>query len=169
MRLTTPATVLALFATGVIVAGCGGDDAASPAAAPTTTQAATTEQAETSETSQTPATAGPVSGKLTVKMDEFSFTPKDSTIKAGTLKLTAPNVGKATHELVILRTNTDPAALPQKGGEVDESTSIGELADVAPGASKSGTFKLKAGKYAIVCNLPGHYAAGMYGSFTVVQ
>lgn len=150
---------------------------ATPATTTTTTQAtntaapstSTTEQEESTETSQVPATSGPVTGALTIKMNEFSFTPKDSTIKAGTVKITAPNAGKVAHELVILRTDADPANLPKKGTEVDESKSIGELADVAAGKSKSGKFKLKPGKYAIVCNLPGHYAAGMYGSFTVVK
>ena len=61
----------------------------------------------------------------------------------------------------------DPANLPKKGDEVDESTSVGELADVEPGATKKATFKLAPGKYAMVCALPGHYEGGMYGSLTV--
>jgi hypothetical protein len=30
-----------------------------------------------------------------------------------------------------------------------------------------GLIDLKAGKYALVCNRPGHYAADMYAEFTV--
>ena len=59
-----------------------------------------------------------------------------------------------------MKTDTDPAALPKKGDEVDESTSVGEIADVEPGSTKKATFKLAPGKYAMVCALPGHYEGG---------
>jgi uncharacterized cupredoxin-like copper-binding protein len=55
----------------------------------------------------------------------------------------------------------DEAKLEAKG------EAAGEIADVAPGATKQGNFKLTAGKYVMFCNLPGHYAQGMYGSLTV--
>jgi uncharacterized cupredoxin-like copper-binding protein len=143
----------------VPAAGCGGDDddngdgeqAAAPA--PTTTQT----------TTQPPA-AGRA---LTIRMTEYAFDPKDVVAKAGKVTITAPNDGKVAHELVVLKTNEDPANLTKKGDEVDESTSVGEIADVEPGATKKATFKLAPGKYAMVCALAGHYEGGMYGSLTV--
>jgi uncharacterized cupredoxin-like copper-binding protein len=48
-----------------------------------------------------------------------------------------------------------------------EGADAGEIADVAPGDTKKGTFKLTAGKYVMFCNLPGHYTQGMYGTLTV--
>ena len=98
---------------------------------------------------------------------EFAFDPKDASAKAGKVTITAPNDGKVVHELVLLKTDEDPAALPKKGDEVDESTSVGEIADVEPGSTKKATFKLAPGKYAMVCALPGHYEGGMYGSLTI--
>lgn len=86
---------------------------------------------------------------------------------AGKVTISAPNDGKVVHELVILKTNANPAHLPMDGDDVDESTNIGEIPDVAPGATKKVTLKLTPGKYVMVCALPGHYKAGMYGSLTV--
>ena len=46
---------------------------------------------------------------------------------------------------------------------LDRSTVDG----IAPGGSSWVTVTLAAGRYEIVCNLPGHYAAGMYAQLTV--
>lgn len=107
-------------------------------------------------------------------MGEFYFKPSGATVSAGKVTITAPNDGNAEHELVLAKTNTNPADLPTTSdGEVDEAKleakgeDAGEIADVAPDATKKGAFKLTAGKYVRFCNLPGHYAQGMYGSLTV--
>ena len=141
----------------VALAGCGGDDGGDGGQATTPEPAAT-------QTATQPAAAGRA---LTIRMTEFAFDPKDTTAKAGKVTITAPNDGKVVHELVLLKTDKDPAALPKKGDAVDESTSVGEIADVEPGSTKKATFKLAPGKYAMVCALPGHYEGGMFGSLTV--
>ena len=58
---------------------------------------------------------------------------------------------------------------PRAVGDVDEDKveSVGEVEDIAAGATKDATFKLAAGKYALICNLAGHYTAGMRVTFTV--
>ena len=140
-----------------VAAGCGSSDEGNGG------QAATPEPTAT-QTATQPAAAGRA---LTIRMTEFAFDPKDTSAKAGKVTITAPNDGKVVHELVLLKTDEDPAALPKKDDEVDESTSVGEIADVEPGSTKKATFKLAPGKYAMVCALPGHYEGGMYGSLTV--
>lgn len=139
-----------------VAAGCGSDDGSSDggqsAPAPTATQTTTPPAADRA---------------LTIRMTEFAFDPKDASAKAGKVTIAAPNDGSVVHELVLLKTDADPAALPKKGDEVDESTSVGEIPDVEPGTTKKATFKLAPGKYAMVCALPGHYEGGMYGSLTV--
>jgi uncharacterized cupredoxin-like copper-binding protein len=99
-------------------------------------------------------------------MGEFFFKPQDVTVAAGEVKITAPNIGKVEHELVLLKTDQNPADLKQKNGEVDEEAypSPGEIPEVAAGKTGKKTVSLKAGKYAMICNLPGHYKGGMYGS-----
>jgi uncharacterized cupredoxin-like copper-binding protein len=150
--LSTSAT-LALLA-----AGCGGSDDDGASAESTTPPQATTTAAPS---------AAPATGAVTIRMSEFAFDPKEAVVKAGKVTISAPNDGKVVHELVVLKTDAEPSALPMKGGEVDESSSVGEVADVEAGATKKTTLHLSPGTYAIVCNLPGHYKSGMYGSLTV--
>jgi uncharacterized cupredoxin-like copper-binding protein len=84
------------------------------------------------------------------------------------------NEGSVEHELVLFKSSKNPAELPtEASGDVDEekldqeAEEIGEIADVEAGDTKSEDFKLTPGKYVIFCNLPGHYAQGMYGTVTV--
>ena len=103
-------------------------------------------------------------------MGDYFYSPESATPTAGKLKLAAVNKGKLPHELVLARTNADPSQLPTKpDGSVDEAKlqSPGEIPDVAAGATKRATVKLSPGKYVMFCNLPGHYAQGMYGSINV--
>jgi uncharacterized cupredoxin-like copper-binding protein len=154
-RITIIAMALASVA-GAIATGCGnGGDS-------TTTQ------------TQGPAAGGSSGNTLQIQMADDFFTPKDASAKAGSVTISAVNNGKLVHEMVLAKTSADPSKLPTTSdGEVDEAKleslgeDAGEIADVAPGATKKGTLKLAPGKYAMYCNIPGHYAAGMYGTITV--
>ncbi len=44
---------------------------------------------------------------------------------------------------------------------------MGEVSDLGPGRDDTLTLNLKPGHYALICNLPGHDAAGMYTNFQV--
>ena len=147
----------AVFVLLAFAVGCGDDDngGGGQADAPSSTK--------TQKTTPPPA----ASHALTIRMTEYAFDPKDAVAKRGKVTISAPNNGEIVHELVLLKTDADPASLPKKGDKVDESASVGELADVEPGATKKATFKLAPGKYAMVCALPDHYENGMYGSLTV--
>jgi uncharacterized cupredoxin-like copper-binding protein len=144
---------------GLLFAGCGsskGSDAGTTAAAG-------------SQSSTTSGGAG-----LTVKMGDYSFTPSNPTVKAGKVTITSPNDGQVEHEMVVLKTDRNPASLPVHGNEVDEEgleakgvENAGEIEEVGPGQTKSTDFNLTPGKYVMICNVPGHYKLGMYGSITV--
>lgn len=108
-----------------------------------------------------------VSGHTTVSMTEFAFKPNALSTTAGKLKVTAKNDGSTAHEFVLLRTKKAPKALPVKQGVASEKGEVGRIPKQKPGAAASHTFKLKSGKYVFICNLPGHYQAGMYGSLKV--
>ena len=157
MRIQRLAIAAIVILAAPVAAGCGGDDEGDGG------QATTPEPTATQTTTQ-PAAAGRA---LTIRMTEFAFDPKDAVAKRGRVTITAPNDGGVVHELMVLKTDEDPAKLPKKGDEVDESTSVGEIHDVEPGSTKKATFQLAPGKYAMVCALPGHYEGGMYGSLTV--
>src|SRR5215813_10328160 len=74
------------------------------------------------------------------------------------------------HELLLAKAD-DPEALPmvQSGERIDEDKLKGltDLGDVHPGATRTTTLTLAAGKYVLFCNEAGHYKAGMYTAFTV--
>ena len=146
--------VVAVVIFAVPLAGCGGDDGAGggtqldadpgpdpDSPTPTATQVAAK-----------PAASGRA---LTIHMTEYAFDPNDAVAKAGKVTISAPNDGAIVHELVLLKTNADPAALPKKGDAVDESSSVGEIADVAPGSTKKATFKLAAGQVRDRLRAPG--------------
>lgn len=149
---------------GFVVVGCGGDSGT------TTVESAT-------ETGAAGGSAGGGAGAaLEIKMGEFYFSPKDATAKAGPTTIEAPNEGTVEHELVVFKSDMNPADLPtEANGEVAEekmdkvAESAGEIPDVEAGETKSEDFELTPGKYVIFCNLPGHYAAGMYGTLTVPE
>jgi uncharacterized cupredoxin-like copper-binding protein len=111
-------------------------------------------------------------GRMGLALDRAS-------VPAGTVSLVLSNAGFRTHELVVL-----PLADGQQvgtrtvgsDGTVDESGSLGEASRSGGAGSGDGitadtagwtTVQLPAGRYELICNLPGHYAAGMYAELTV--
>jgi uncharacterized cupredoxin-like copper-binding protein len=102
-----------------------------------------------------------------------------ASISHGTVSFLATNDGSISHELVILPLSGSQTVgtLPVSGdSKVDESGSLGEASStcgsgagegIAPGASSWVTLKVAPGRYEVVCNLPGHYSAGMYSELTV--
>ena len=54
-----------------------------------------------------------------------------------------------------------------KGGGADVKGSVGAIEETKGGASASHEFDLKPGHYVFICNVPGHYAAGMNGEIDV--
>jgi uncharacterized cupredoxin-like copper-binding protein len=113
---------------------------------------------------QAPAPATP--GKVAVTLKEFSVNPAATQAPAGRVTFNVRNSGAVRHEFVVLRTDK-PAGSLLKGAEADEAGNVGEIGDLPPGSLKTVALKLKAGHYALVCNLPGHYSAGQHADFTV--
>src|SRR5512144_2553727 len=101
------------------------------------------------------------------------------TVSAGTVSFRVRNVGALTHELVVLPLPSGQVAGQRTiggDGRVEETASSGEASrscgvgagdGIAPGASGWVSLRLSSGRYELVCNLPGHYQAGMYTTLTV--
>jgi uncharacterized cupredoxin-like copper-binding protein len=102
-----------------------------------------------------------------VSMSDFKFTPKKLSAKAGRLRVTVKNTGTSPHEFVLIRTKRAANALPMKGKEASERGVIGEIPEQKPGKRASHNFRVKTGRYVFICNVPGHYKAGMYGTLRV--
>ena len=100
-----------------------------------------------------------------------------SVAPAGEVAFVVTNEGAETHEFVVLSTDTPAADLPivsfeGEANRIDEEAkgvvNVGETGDMEPGTSMVLTIDLSEGHYAVVCNLPGHYANGMHRDFSVV-
>ncbi|HZQ57979.1 MAG TPA: sulfocyanin-like copper-binding protein [Acidimicrobiales bacterium] len=110
---------------------------------------------------------------LGVTQKDFSLTPVATSLPAGLVDLNVTDQGPTPHELLIFQTDLAPDKLPLgPDGRVDEGgdgiTKVFDSGDnVAVGTTKLFHTALSAGNYVLVCNLPGHYKAGMHTAFTV--
>ncbi|QEC48390.1 hypothetical protein FSW04_12970 [Baekduia soli] len=174
-RLPLAGACLATLAAGGLTA-CGGGSsstAATPAtsAASSPSAATTTAAATTAATTAAAAPAAATTGASSVAatLSEFKIVATPATARAGRVTFHVTNAGKVKHQFTVIATSK-PAArvLSRHNPDDDIPGARGEIASIAPGASKTLVIKhLKAGHYAIVCALPGHYQAGMYTDFTV--
>jgi hypothetical protein len=150
---------------------CGGDDddADGSGGAGTARPTATTAPVPT----PTPAPAA-----VTVVLREWAVEPDSASVPAGHVTFTADNQGPIDpHELVIIRTDLSPDALPIVDDRVpeDQVDIIGEIEPIDAGTQESATFELEAGSYALICNIAeleegqieSHYQLGMFTAFTV--
>jgi len=101
-----------------------------------------------------------------VTLSEFNVAPKPAQLASGRVTFNVSNGGTVKHEFVVIKTNK-PASDLLKNGRADETGNVGEIGGIDPGQTKALKLSLKAGHYALICNLPGHYAAGQYADLTV--
>jgi uncharacterized cupredoxin-like copper-binding protein len=118
------------------------------------------------------AAPAPAASPGPVTLSEFRVRPAATTVAAGKVTFQITNVGGIQHELLVFRADLAPSAYPLKDGDIDEeATNITKVSDgdnIDPGASQSRTVDLtQPGTYLFVCNLPGHFKAGMYQVVTV--
>jgi uncharacterized cupredoxin-like copper-binding protein len=117
------------------------------------------------------ASPAPTTEEVSVTEEDFSISDSPGSAPAGEVRFNIRNEGPSTHELVVIRTDLLEAELPTSKGVVDEGAEGVEVAteeeDIAPDASASLTVDLEPGTYVLICNLPGHYQAGMHATFTV--
>lgn len=102
-----------------------------------------------------------------VTLNEWKVIPSVKKVPAGNVTFVVTNKGKVEHEFVVIKTNKAPKALPMKGSQASEAGAKGEIEEFGSGQTKRLTLKLKAGKYVLICNLPGHYKAGQAAAFQV--
>ena len=124
------------------------------------------EKMTTTTTKAAAPAAGPSSSTIAVALTEMKVTPTPQTAPAGQVTFNVKNAGSLPHEMVVIKTNK-PADQLGTGSRVPETGSVGETGDVAAGKSKTLKLKLAAGHYALICNIPGHYSAGMHADFNV--
>ena len=102
-----------------------------------------------------------------VTLKEFKVIPVPKTVKAGKTTFAVKNAGKLPHEFLVIKTNLPAGKLPTKGAKAVETGRVAKLTSVPAGQSRKLIVTLKTGKYALICNLAGHYLAGQWSGFTV--
>lgn len=123
---------------------------------------------------------GAAGATVNVSLIEWSVVPDTTSVAAGSVTFTATNDGAENHELVVIRTDLAPDALPVVEGKVDEEQVdvIGEIEEFAPGQTESATFDLEPGNYVLICNITevgengeieSHYQLGMRTAFEVTE
>jgi nitrite reductase (NO-forming) len=102
------------------------------------------------------ATPGAGANKVTIEAYDIYFEPKEVTIPADTdVTIDLPNHGVTTHNFSI--TDHKNENLPFEPIDID----------LAPGETAQVKINAPAGAYYFFCNIPGHEAAGMWGTLTV--
>jgi uncharacterized cupredoxin-like copper-binding protein len=103
------------------------------------------------------------------------------TVPAGPVSLRARNTGMMMHEVMVLPLGAgrSPGQLAiGANGQVDEAGSLAEAArscgpddgdGILPATTGWTTVTLPAGRYELLCNIAGHYGAGMYTELDVVS
>lgn len=100
-------------------------------------------------------------------------------VPAGQMSFLVENTGWRTHEMVVMPLSDQTGAgqrVPGPDGEVDEAGSLGEASNACGEGAGDGltsgsvgwlSVTLPAGRYELLCNLPNHYANGMWQEFDV--
>jgi len=123
----------------------------------------------------TDAAGGMMMGGSTM-MVRLSASP--TSVPSGAVTFVATNTGALDHELLIAPVRPDgPGTRPVGAdGKVDESSSLGEASrscaagvgdGISPGARSWVTVHLAPGTYELLCDVPWHYANGMFSEIVV--
>ena len=101
----------------------------------------------------------------------FAIDVAQKELKAGKVTFDVTNKGAdMQHEMIVVQLTpqqaADPTTLPynEDSATVDEEkiNDRGEVSELDPGKEGSLTLDLQPGDYMLLCNVPGHYKAGMY-------
>lgn len=108
-----------------------------------------------------------ISGSL----DEWSVSVDAASAPAGEVSFTVDNDGTIGHEFLIVKTDIAPGEIPVVGDRFPEDADgievIDEIGEYPAGTTETLEVTLTPGSYQLVCNLPDHYANGMYTGFVV--
>jgi uncharacterized cupredoxin-like copper-binding protein len=105
------------------------------------------------------------------KVEEWKVSVAPNTATAGEVKFTIENVGTIGHEFLVVKTDILDGKITLDGDHFSEPSPglevMDEIGEFPAGTTELLVLSLEAGNYQLVCNLPGHYAAGMHTTFVV--
>jgi uncharacterized cupredoxin-like copper-binding protein len=118
--------------------------------------------------------AKPASGAVNGTEKEWDISLDAYSHTAGSITFDLTNAGTIAHEFLIVRSDLTSTALL---ANVDATTKridealldvIDEQPEYEPGVPGTVTVTLTPGHYVVMCNIEGHYKAGMYADFDVL-
>jgi uncharacterized cupredoxin-like copper-binding protein/mono/diheme cytochrome c family protein len=111
----------------------------------------------------------PVDTSVAVTLADLTLDADPTSAGAGNIGFDVTNEGAIVHNFRVIRSDLPEDQLPLAGGAVDEGAVevVTSLDDLASGSTTTTATQLDAASYILICNIPGHYSAGMYASFTV--
>jgi uncharacterized cupredoxin-like copper-binding protein len=123
-------------------------------------------------------TPPPGATTVDVTLREWAIDIGQTSLPAGETYFLATNAGAEAHEMVVIRTDDAPDALPNNNGKVPEEAvdMLGEIEPFSPGSKASTVLELTPGHYVMICNIveveengdiESHYLEGMRTEFTV--
>lgn len=110
---------------------------------------------------------------LHAALTDFKVGLSATTFQPGKHAVIISNNGTLAHEMLVFRSNLDASAYPvDAAGHINEEgkgiTLVSDGENIDPGGSQHRTIDLSVpGKYVFVCNIPGHFKAGMFTQVTV--
>jgi uncharacterized cupredoxin-like copper-binding protein len=108
---------------------------------------------------------GEGSGAMSIKVDQAQIPAGEVTFNVENTALTEE------HEMVVVRVASAKAELPYDATKQrvieGKVKSMGEVSDLKAGSTGKLTTTLKPGTYRLICNVKGHYMAGMSATVTV--
>lgn len=120
-----------------------------------------------------PAVSHPGDPKVKVTEKDFRLVVQPTRVAAGWVTVQVSNRGPDAHEVIIVRTTGADGRLPLRrdGITVDEDAvearTVQTVELVQSGTMRTVRVRLAAGRYEFMCNMAGHYLAGMHSSLTV--
>lgn len=104
----------------------------------------------------------------------MTLTLDHSTIKAGETIFQVHNDAMTEeHEMVLVKLKSADQKIDVVAAKhrIDEKQlkSLGEVSELKPGADGKLKAKLAPGAYLLLCNIKGHYEAGMHATLTVTK
>lgn len=111
-------------------------------------------------------------GVVSGHVKEWEVVVETDEVPAGEITFRIENQGSIEHEFLVVRTDVDPGDIPVEGDRFSEEQEsifmVDEIPEYAAGTTEELTVTLEPGVYQLVCNIAGHYTAGMYTKLTVV-
>jgi uncharacterized cupredoxin-like copper-binding protein len=103
---------------------------------------------------------------------DFQLAVTPNHVQAGNVVLVLRNHGPDTHELFVVRSRSrSRLPLRRDGLTVDEralsAVTVASLDGAGPGSDQRVRVHLAHGRYELLCNMAGHFMAGMHGELVV--